>query len=97
MKLFWTRLARFDRQQIREYIANENLAAALALDELVSEKAARLVDHPELGRTGRVEGTRELVVHTNYLLVYDLKNDSVRILRLLHAKRQWPPASQAGS
>lgn len=97
MKLVWTRLARFDRQQIREYIANENPATALAIDELVSEKATRLVDHPEMGRTGRVAGTRELVVHTNYLLVYDLKNDSVRILRLLHSKRQWPSASRAGS
>ncbi|MBV0933374.1 type II toxin-antitoxin system RelE/ParE family toxin [Marinobacterium weihaiense] len=96
MKLVWTRLARFDRQQIREHVANENPAAALALDELVSEKAARLVDHPELGRIGRVPGTRELVVHTHYLLVYDLRGDNVRILRLLHAKRQWPPTSRAG-
>jgi len=96
MKLVWTRLAKVDRQQIREYIADENPAAALALDELISEKATRLTDHPELGRPGRVEGTRELVVHTNYLMVYDFRGGTVRVLRLLHAKRQWPPTSQAG-
>ncbi len=95
MKLVWTQLARLDRQQIREYIANENPYAALAFDELISEKATRLIDHPELGRLGRVEGTRELVVHTNYLLVYDLKDDNIRVLRLLHAKRQWPSVSQS--
>lgn len=65
--------------------------AALALDELFSEKAALLLHHPGLGRTGRVPGTRELVAHRNYILIYDTASDTVRILRVLHAARQWPP------
>ncbi|MDR0379142.1 MAG: type II toxin-antitoxin system RelE/ParE family toxin, partial [Candidatus Accumulibacter sp.] len=68
-----------------------NPTAALALDELFSEKVSRLVDHPGLGRTGRVAGTRELVAHRNYILVYDLTDDQVRVLRVLHTTRQWPP------
>ena len=92
MKLVWTRPAREDRKAIREYIAADNPSAALDLDELLSEKAARLVDHPGLGRPGRVQGTRELVAHKNYILIYDLAGDLVRVLRLLHAARQWPPA-----
>ena len=63
----------------------------LALDALLSESAARLTDHPQLGRPGRVAGTRELVAHRNYLLVYDVVTDTVRVLRILHAARQWPP------
>ncbi|MFY0992474.1 type II toxin-antitoxin system RelE/ParE family toxin [Halomonas sp. C05BenzN] len=90
MTLVWTRLARLDRKEIREYIAQDNPAAALALDELVSAKAQRLADHPNLGRPGRVTGTQELVVHRNYLLVYDVSGDTVRVLRVLHAARQWP-------
>ena len=70
----------------------DNPAAALALDELFAEKAGRLVDHPGLGRLGRVAGTRELVAHQNYILVYDVAGDLVRVLRVLHAARQWPPA-----
>ena len=64
--------------------------AALALDELFSAKLARLVDHPELGRAGRLAGTRELVVHKNYVVIYDLTDAEVRVLRRLHSTRRWP-------
>lgn len=92
MNLVWTRPARLDRKEIRESIAQDNPAAALALDELMSAKAGRLVDHPDLGRPGRVSGTRELVAHQNYILIYDVAGDRVRVLRVLHASRQWPPS-----
>ena len=91
MKLVWTRPAREDRKAIRENIAADNPSAALDLDELLSEKAARLVDHPGLGRLGRLQSTRELVAHRNYILIYDVAGDLVRVLRVLHAARQWPP------
>lgn len=91
MDLFWTSEAIQDREEIYDYIAQDNPAAALALDELFSEKAGRLVDHPNLGRPGRVASTRELIAHENYyILVYDKAGNLVRILRILHAARQWP-------
>ena len=95
MKLVWTRPASTDRKRIREYIAQDNRAAALALDELFSETADRLVEYPSLGRPGRVAGTRELVAHRNYILAYDVAGDLVRVLRVLHAARQWPPERPA--
>lgn len=91
VKLVWARPAAADRREIRAYIAQDNPSAALALDELFSEKAGLLIDHPQLGRAGRVAGTRELVAHHNYILVCDLTGDTVRVLRVLHAARQWPP------
>jgi hypothetical protein len=91
MKLVWTRLAWADRRAIRDYIGERNLRAALALDELISERTGSLSTHPEMGRPGRVVGTRELVIHPNYILVYDVSAHSVLVLRLLHAARQWPP------
>ena len=90
-ELFWTPAATQDRDEIYHYIEADNPAAALALDKLFAEKAGRLVDHPRLGRPGRVAGTRELVAHRHYILVYDLAGDRVRVLRVLHAARQWPP------
>ena len=91
VRLIWTRLALEDRRAIREYVASDNPSAAVGLDELLSEKAAHLIDHPDLGRPGRVSGTRELVAHRNYILIYDVADDLVRVLRVLHAARQWPP------
>jgi toxin ParE1/3/4 len=89
LKLVWTRPAREDRRAIREFIALDNARAALALDELIGEKAGRLERFPHLGRLGRVANTRELVVHRNYIVVYDMAGDVVRVLRVLHAAQQW--------
>jgi len=53
--------------------------------------AGRLVDQPGLGRPGRVAGTRDWVAHQNDILVYDVTGALVRMLRVLHAARRWPP------
>jgi toxin ParE1/3/4 len=90
MKLAWTFEARADRRAIFSYIENDNPRAAIKLDELFSKRAAQLVTHPMMGRIGRVPGTRELVAHPNYILIYDVAGEAVRILRILHAARQWP-------
>ena len=91
MRLVWTRPAWADRRAIRDYIAERDPGAALALDEVISERSGRLPSHPAMGRPGRLAGTRELVLHPNYILIYDVTGDSIRVLRLLHAARQWPP------
>jgi len=90
MPLFWTPESVQDREGIYDFIAADNPVAAMEMDEMFSEKALCLLDHPKLGRLGRMTGTRELVVHANYILVYDVKGDRVRVLRLLHAARRWP-------
>ena len=89
MRLEWAPLAIADRESIFDYIAPENLDAALALDELFERKAALLGTHPE---AGHVRGTREMVAHRHYVLVYDTDPERVRILRVLHTSRQWPPS-----
>lgn len=94
IELFWTPEAAQDRDEIYDYIEADNPAAALTLDELFSQKAVRLVEHPGLGRPGRISGTRELVAHRHYILVYDVVDECVRILRVLHTARQWPPVRE---
>ncbi|MGR0884809.1 type II toxin-antitoxin system RelE/ParE family toxin (plasmid) [Escherichia coli] len=58
MEIFWTMLASQDRKRIREYIAEQNLMAAIELDERIGYSASSLAGQPYKGRNGRVEGKR---------------------------------------
>lgn len=60
-------LASQDRKSIREYIAEQNLMAAIELDERIGYSASSLAGQPYKGRNGRVEGTRELVIHPHFV------------------------------
>lgn len=91
MTVIWTPEALQDRLDIWEYIATENPRAAVHMDELFSAAAASLADLPEKGRLGTVAGTRELIPHENYRLVYQTERDAIWILALVHVARMWPP------
>jgi toxin ParE1/3/4 len=92
VNVFWTDLALEDRHTIYGYIERDSRSAALAMDMLFSAAALKLATHPTIGRMGRVAKTRELVLHKNYVVVYDIEGDAVRILRILHAAKMWPQA-----
>jgi len=91
IELVWTPEAIQDREDIYSYIEKDSPIAALALDDLIAERIAVLQDFPRMGRSGRVMGTFELVVHSSYMVVYDIVEMQVRILNVVHAARQWPP------
>ena len=91
MKVVWTREARQDRIDIRDFIAGDNPAAAARMDDLFSNAAASLSDLPMRGRAGLVAGTRELIPHESYRLVYEIDGDVVWVLAMVHTSRQWPP------
>ncbi len=91
MRVFWASSAERDRADIVDYIAEDNPNAAMMMDELFGAAASRLGEHPLLGRPGRISGTREYVSHDNYRMVYEVLNDAVWILALVHTARRWPP------
>ena len=88
--LEWKTSAVADLMAIVDYISDDNPDAAQALQEDIETKTSRLRDNPRLYRVGRVDGTREMVVRSNYLVVYAEDPHTVTILRVLHAARQWP-------
>jgi plasmid stabilization system protein ParE len=61
------------------------------MDELFAEAADRLAEHPYLGKAGLISGTRELIPHESYRLVYEVQDNTVWILTLVHTARMWPP------
>lgn len=91
MKVRWSAQARHDRLAIWDYIAAENRDAAIRIDQAFSDTARRLADFPFIGHAGLVAGTRELSPHRNYRLVYEVRDDIVWILAIVHAARRWPP------
>jgi toxin ParE1/3/4 len=90
LKVIWTPEALQDRNDIWDYIAAQNPRAAASMDELFSVSAATLAEHPELGKPGHIHCTRELIPHENYRLVYEIYEDVVWVLALVHITRQWP-------
>lgn len=44
-----------------------------------------------MGRPGQIPGTRELIPHESYRLVYEVQAGTVWILALVHTARLWPP------
>lgn len=90
MKILWTPEALQDRADVWDYISTDNPQAASRMDALFSDAAARLADHPKLGRAGKIHGTRELVLHESYRLVYEISGETVWMLALVHTARRWP-------
>jgi addiction module RelE/StbE family toxin len=95
MNLVWTRSAREDRREIFEFIDADSSSAACQMDSLFSEKATLLTSFPEIGRPGRVSGTREFLAHRHYFLIYRIRENAVQILRVLRTSRQWPQIPSA--
>lgn len=91
MKVVWTPQAERDRAAIWDYLEARDPVAALRIDRLFSNAVAQLADFPMIGHAGDIAGTRELTPHRSYRLVYEVAEDTVWILVLIHAARQWPP------
>lgn len=89
-ELEWKAPAVADLMAIVDYISDDNPNAALALMEEIHSKVEQLSAHAKRCRRGRVEGTRELVVRPNYIVVYTETEAAVTVLRVLHAAQMWP-------
>lgn len=85
MKVRWVAEAKQDRADIVDYIAVENPRAALKMDELFGEAANKLAEFPKLGQKGKIPGTRELIPHESYRLIYEVDeaSDTVWVMSLV--------------
>ncbi len=89
--IFWLKEALADLQGIHDYIARDNPAAARRVVKTIRDDVTVLEQHPMIGRAGRIEGTRELVIgRYPYIVAYRARESSVNILAVVHTSRLWP-------
>ena len=80
-----------DLDENLDYIADDDPLEAIKVLDAIEDQAALLIDNSDLGRPGRVAGTRELVISgTRLVVAYQVQGNEVQLLRLLHGSQRWP-------
>jgi len=92
MKLIWQPLALDDLKSIQRFIALENPGAANRIVKTIATSVnEQLTTFPNTGRTGRIEGTRELIIpKTPFIVPYAIRENTIYILGVHHSSRRWP-------
>jgi toxin ParE1/3/4 len=91
MRVRWTSDAADDLERICDYIAEDRPESARRVAQSVVERIGTLETFPRLGRSGRVHGTREIAFPPlPFVAVYEVREDQIVILRILHGAQRWP-------
>jgi len=93
LPIVWRKRALNNLAKIIGFISAENPTAAKKIKNLIQESILPVAEHPYLYRSGRVSGTREIVVHPNYVLIYRVTAVSVEVVNILHARQEYPKDS----
>ena len=90
MIITWSAIARAELAAITDYIELASPKAALEFIPQIVSSVDILINHPEIGRSGRVNNTRELIVHKSYIVSYSVLDTKITILSVRHTSRLWP-------
>lgn len=91
MKVVWSRRAVQHLVALREYIAKDSEQSAALVATRILDAIELLQTQPEMGRPGRVVGTRELVIpDTPYIIPYRIRNERLELIVVLHGRQKWP-------
>ena len=91
MPVKWLRKALRNLEQVQQYIAVDDPETAIQVVLRIQTAVQQLETFPMMGKTGRVDGTRELVIpNTSFIVIYRVQGKAVQILRILHASKKYP-------
>jgi len=91
MKVVWSRRAVQHLIHLREYIARDSGQNAALAAQRILKAIDLLRNHPEMGRPGRLVGTRELVVPGSpYVIPYRVRRDRLELIDVFHGRQKWP-------
>ena len=89
--IVWGRQAERDLEHTFGFVLQHHPGTARHLFDHIERLVARVRDHPQIGRPGRVPGTRELMVAgTAFIVVYRVAASQIDILAVIYAARRWP-------
>ena len=92
MRIIWSPVARTRIKEILEYIAEDNPDAALSLIDEFEAKVEKLKQNPESGRVlpeTKNDKIREIVVHKNYGIIYEINPETIEILTVRHFRQNF--------
>lgn len=92
MTIIWSPTARSKTKDILEYISKDNPTSALTLIDQIEEKVEKLRQNPEMGRIlpeTNTQSIREIVIHKNYGVIYEVFQDSIKILTVRHFRQHF--------
>lgn len=89
-EIYWSKQAVRDMIAIGRRVAVDSPERAKSLMQRIAARAEPLAAYPQLGRAGVKAGTRELVAHPHYLVIYRVLPGRIDILRVKHSARKAP-------
>jgi len=91
MKIVWSRRAIRHLTKVRDYIARDNPNSATDVAAHILAAIEQLETFPNLGRPGRLAGTRELLVpQTPYIIPYRIRGNRIELIAVFHGRQRWP-------
>ena len=91
MNIVWSRQAIRHLVQLRNYIAKDSEQNAALTASRILKAVDLLQSHPETGRPGRINGTRELIVpDTPWIIPYRIRRERLELIAVFHGRQKWP-------
>jgi plasmid stabilization system protein ParE len=91
LTIAWSERALGDLNNIVAYIGADSEREAFAMQARLESAVEPAAQFPYMFRGGRVEGTREIVAHPNYIIIYRVTAEHIVVDAIIHARRQYPP------
>lgn len=92
LSIVWRASALNDLVEIIGYIADRDPAAARRMRDRLVAAVMPAIRHPGIFRPGRVPGTREIIAHPNYIIIYRVTDQHIEVVSVLHSRQEYPPS-----